>query len=121
MGNPKCIVCGKTIPKKTNTVYLYPASEKQAHGSYSQQSISCSTLHVAKEFWPRSIEQCKPFTNGRIVSVQYHNDGTVSSFGVWDGESYQDKFFHSQRCAMMQGYAAAEDGHRWRWKIPVDE
>lgn len=119
MTNPKCIVCGKPIPKVTSTVYLRETTSQHFHGEAGNVTSYSKTVFVDKDKWPKTREECAAFSNGIVVSVsrsRYDEEKRIDSFGVWDGESYENEFFHSQSCAVLQGYAAARAGHRWVWK-----
>ncbi len=116
MSGPRCIVCGKPIAKKTHTIYLRETNSNRSHGEYSDETYS-KHLFLDKDKWPKNKADCQKLTNMIVVSVQYTgSERSIYSFGVWDGQSYDDEFFHSQLCATRQGYAAAREGLRWTWK-----
>lgn len=80
---PHCRQCNKPIRKWTDTVY--PAKG------------DC-----------RSKADCQKLTNQSVVSVSYWVDGSVMRFSTWDGESYDDPYFCSGKCAEIFGYRAAK-------------
>lgn len=60
--------------------------------------------------------QLAPLTNCEITSVDYSGqprakNREVVGFREWDGESYVDEFFCTNRCAAAFGRMAAKSGH----------
>lgn len=98
---PLCRWCAKLIKKHTMTVHI--AKEPASH--HGQSSFS---RYVYPDVWPMTKADCQKLTNQNVVSVKRHHsdDGRISSFGEWDGESYDDQFFCSGPCARSMGYAA---------------
>ena len=71
--------------------------------------------HEIKPDHPRSLEDCQRLTNRRVVAIHDYGDvdrrrvGLVSWFETWDGESYLDVDFCSDRCAATYGRRAARE------------
>lgn len=96
MSRPRCLNCGKPIPKRTVSHTFWVTEWEKA---------------------PRTREEAEQLTNQQIVSVRYGNvDGVryISSFSTWDGESYSPTYGHfdSGTCAGMFAYKAANRGVR---------
>lgn len=129
----RCINCGQRIPKKTHTVRIEPpveyraattkilmgrempdlnerAAKPEGHRDVGEFS---TTIYTANP--PRTKADCQRFVNGEIVSVRRHwkDRTTIDEFSYWDGESYQDEFFHNGRCAQRFAYRAARAGVRF--------
>lgn len=117
MSGPKCIVCGKPIRKKTTTYYVREATNEKPHG-HRESSIGGTIfdLHFAAERMPKSRPEVQAVVNGTVIFHRYGAQGRIWTFTTWDGESYEDEFFHSKECAMKQGYASARSGHRYTWR-----
>lgn len=50
---------------------------------------------------PATREEAQKYTNGIITSASRSADGTyLATAHVWDGESYADEFFCTNRCAI---------------------
>lgn len=113
-----CIVCGASIRKRTVTwsIRLPRAAngviEEKLEGDIKRDAVSV-TLYTRNR--PRSKADCQLLTNQPVVSVRRWPDGYIYQFSVWDGESYESQFFCSNRCAIKQGIASAEHGHRYKW------
>lgn len=92
MAAPLCRYCGKTISKKTVTVY------------FSQN------MHDRKEC-PKDKAEAQKLFNEKVVLVRFKEiDGerSVSRVDLWDGESYRDKHFCKDLCAQFFGRMMAE-------------
>jgi hypothetical protein len=120
-----CIVCKRPIAKRSSTIYFREPNEYtpplDASWGRVHEAIPArpdghregDKLYLAQR--PRNREEAQRYVNGTIISAS--RDGAVlASVNYWDGESYRDTFFCTNECAMKQGYAAAQDGHRWVWK-----
>lgn len=60
---------------------------------------------------PASRAEAQRMFNLSIVHHRMSPDRSyVDKVALWDGESYMDKFFCSNTCAMVLGYAAARAG-----------
>lgn len=126
-----CIVCGKTIAKRTHSWYFQrPTREETANvlgrcvkigtdhppGSVDRGDFM-STIYMASEHRPGTIDELRRYTNHEVVSTRRDSLGRIDKFSTWDGESYRDPYFHANRCAERQGYASADSGDRFRWRI----
>lgn len=64
---------------------------------------------------PRTPEDCQRLTNHPVVAVHgYGNNlkkhlGLISRFETWDGESYLDEVFCTEKCAALYGRRAAAE------------
>jgi ATP-dependent phosphoenolpyruvate carboxykinase len=84
---PLCRYCGKPIPKKTDIVWFNGIKHR-----------------------PASRADVQRLVNGQVVSVSWHHDRSfIYRAGIWDGESYADKFFDTQTCAARFGRWAARN------------
>lgn len=127
-----CINCGQPIPKKTHKVYIKPPveyrpattkvimgrdmpdlSERQAKPEGHRDVGEFSTT-IYTDNPPKTKDECQRFVNGQVVSVRRHwkDPATIDEFTYWDGESYQDRFFHNGACAQKFAYWAANRGVR---------
>lgn len=110
MTGPACIVCGRAIKKRIVTTWL--RSEEQA-----ARHVGGTSYRTVPEL-PTSAEQVRRLTNAPHITKLYrYSSGEIHGFNTWDGESYQDDFFCTDRCAQRQGYAAAQHGHRYNWRL----
>ncbi|WP_066725267.1 hypothetical protein [Sphingomonas pituitosa] len=120
-----CIVCGRPIAKRTSDFFFREPVAYQPPKPHSWGGDH-NAIEAKPDGWregnsiylhqrPRSREEAQRYVNGEIISVR--RDGEVlSRVSYWDGESWQDRFFCTNRCAMDQGYASAQHGHRYLWK-----
>lgn len=104
--NRHCIVCGRAIAKRTQEVRVQPTS--------FNHTANFMTAQVQADL--HSIEDCRRYTNAPYIISTRRRQGLITAFSTWDGESYRDKFFCTNRCAMDQGYASAHHGARFVWK-----
>lgn len=97
MSAPKCLNCGKPIPKKTESTTFWVTEWRSA---------------------PRTREEAQQLTNKQLVSIRYATspEGVryVNSFSAWDGESYNPCYGHfdSGECAKMFAFKLANRGAR---------
>lgn len=106
---PLCRSCGTAIKKWTVTVYVKPEPTKFDH----PHALSRYAYTPQR---PVSVDDCRKLTNQQIVSVKRSHetlDGErtgkswIDSFNEWDGETYDDEFFCTGRCARTFAYAMA--------------
>jgi len=90
-----CIVCGRKIPKRLETMSF----------SHSDEAA------------PTSKAACQALTNKRIVAIRYWHHGRVRDASLWDGQTYTSEWFCTNNCAMDQGNASAHHGYRFLWKL----
>lgn len=132
-----CIVCRKSIRKKTTFIrfrrpvaYRAPGplgysmgqgyghdagTEEKPEGHREDDGPWGVCIYTSNP--PKTKAEAQRYANMQIVSVKRDLDPkTISEVTLWDGSSYQDDFFCSGTCAQKQGYAAARAGHRWTWK-----
>lgn len=114
MERPKCIVCGRAIAKTTKSIYFYVPGPGSDFKVGDRQGTFTVTLYVAER--PANRQEAQRHTNDRIISSRTDSHGRISTIGTWDGESYRDKYFCTNQCAMDQGYASAKHGARFTWK-----
>lgn len=132
----KCIVCGKSIRKRTNyirferplayrprqtQIVMDREMERLAERAARPEGHRIVDSHGNITFYtanpPKTKADCQRFTNHTVLAVKRSFDGqTISEFSFWDGETYEDEFFDSGKCAQRQGYASARAGDRWTWK-----
>jgi hypothetical protein len=93
--DPRCHYCGK--PLKRVTVNHY----RDTAGGFTGEFRSKAEIETAG------------ITNHRVLSVAKDEaTGIVWTFSTWDGESYRDDMFCTNRCAELMGRAAARAGYR---------
>lgn len=121
----KCIVRGKGLPKVLHYIMFrepQPACDlpkvfggmkihEKAEGDRDVY-MDITTIYTSKR--PRSKEEAQLLTNQPVIRAPVKN-GVVTQITTWDGESYQDKYFCSDKCCRMQGYASAHHGARFTW------
>lgn len=110
---PHCRCCAKPIKKVT---------EQHWFGRTRDKAEYYSIEHTAK---PLSRAEAQAITGGNVVSVSWSlkyaslgAEGTkdyIDGANVWDGETYQDEFFCTLRCAAEMGRAVAAKG----WEFPA--
>lgn len=120
-----CIVCGKPISKRTETFYFrepvtyVPPAPRSWGGMHDAIEAKPDGLREGNSAFlaqrPRDRKEAQRFVNGQIISSKRDGD-ILSSVTFWDGETYQDKFFCTNHCAMQQGYASAQQGTRFAWQ-----
>jgi hypothetical protein len=128
----KCINCGRTIAKKTNTIRFdtprafrpaghmsevmghkvgyQPERAEKPEGHREEDGFGGWTIYTSNP--PKTKAEAQRYSNHPIVSIRRWKDA-ISQFSVWDGESYEDQFFHSGKCATEFGYKAARAGVRF--------
>jgi hypothetical protein len=122
---PRCIVCGRPIAKRTATLYFrepkayQPAKPTSWGDEWPAQEAKPDGLregnHLYLQHRPRTRAEAQRYVNGQIVSSKRRAE-FVTSVNYWDGESYADKYFCTNNCAMRQGYASAAHGARYVWR-----
>lgn len=104
--DPRCIVCKRHIPKRWRSRAVYTHADRE-RGLGGRDDATADL---------RTVDEVRRITNApHIKNVQFR-DGFVRWFDEWDGESYKDKFFCTQTCAVKQGYASAQHGARFNWR-----
>lgn len=101
---PFCRYCGRPTAKRTTTVYPYTDGDRLR-------------VHPEPGERLRSKADCQKRTNQQVMSVAYHEersnlndeliDRYVTTFTIWDGESYEDDLFDTNRCAIRFARVAA--------------
>lgn len=106
----KCIVCGRNVPKSGAVDYHVNSPSTGTANHWGAQ--------VQSEVDLKSIDDCRRHTNmPYIISAARNKDGFIRRFTAWDGERYQNGgWFCTNRCAIKQGMAAAQLGHRFTWR-----
>jgi hypothetical protein len=102
MIRPLCRNCGATIHRSFTCVSFGdppPYSRYRGENPYG------------KDF-PDSIAEVERLTGRIAVDVRWRQDVErwIDWAKLWDGESYRDRHFCGQGCAMMYGYHAAKAG-----------
>ncbi|TCM37759.1 hypothetical protein EDF59_110155 [Novosphingobium sp. ST904] len=102
-----CIVCGRPVPRRSTDVPVIAPSSDFNHHYGSRVHADLKTL-----------ADCRRHTNmPYVISALKSPDGFIIRFTEWDGESYHNGgWFCTNRCAMAQGFAAAQHGQRYVWK-----
>lgn len=109
---PLCRYCGKKIAKSTI---------KHWFGDRVEFYKNSPDRHIHHGEKPRSREEAQKYINEQVISVQWsrlYQDGEllpreqqfINRVGVWDGESYEDKFFCNDDHARRMGYVVAHEG-----------
>lgn len=122
---PKCIVCGRALAKRADTLYFRepqpyrPAVPYAWGGDFPAQEAKPDGFREGNALYlddrPRTRTEAQRHVNGQIISSRRQGD-FLYSVNYWDGESYTDKFFCTNHCAERQGYASAHHGDRFTWK-----
>lgn len=90
--DPCCCNCGHAIPKRTRMIM------------FGQQNYRDERF----EGRPKTREEAQKYTNGIVTSSRRSADGSyLLSVNVWDGESYVDEFFCTNRCAISYAHNMA--------------
>lgn len=92
----RCIQCEQPLRPRTITHHFGPSPEKENH--------------------PRTAEDCQRLTNHAVFSVSGYDSNKpeewwpfISWFRTWDGETYDQIDFCSDRCAAIYGRRAAAE------------
>jgi hypothetical protein len=113
VSRPHCIVCGKQIKKRFESISFLPASGN-GRQNYDREG---NTIYLEPPLRPKTKAECQRFTNHEVISVNMDSyTGHVWSFKWWEGE-YEDEFFCTGSCARKQGYASARHGDRFTWRF----
>jgi hypothetical protein len=105
-----CIVCGRSIRKRVEVVYVIPSTCAGGSGGYDAEARLADL---------RSKEDCLRHTNlPHVIFINRWGGEFVRVFHAWDGESFESKYFCTNNCAMMQGHASAQHGNRYTWAKP---
>lgn len=96
-GQKTCIQCSKALRPRCASHRLAPNP-------------------LLDENHPRTLEDCQRLTNYPVVGLFGYGSNQprewwpfVSSFYTWDGESYEQEHFCSDRCAAVYGLRAAQE------------
>lgn len=82
---PLCCNCGGPIAKRTRMIMF-------GGSNYRDERF---------EGKPTTREEAQKYTNGVITSHRWSADGSyILHANVWDGESYVDDYFCTNRCAI---------------------
>lgn len=84
------------------------------HGE-RETSYGVTQLYLDAGSAPRSKADCQRYANQPVARIKYDANGSVDNFSTWDGESYLDRHFCTDRCAAAQGRASADHGARFTW------
>lgn len=104
-----CIVCGRDIPRRSTYVRVEASRGRQALDAYLSFHKVVADL--------RSRDDCRRHTNEPwILSHIRNEEGLIILFTTWDGETYSDPHFCTDRCAAQQGRASAHHGDRFTWQ-----
>lgn len=106
---PRCIVCDKPIAKRYTIIWFQRSREAIPNGTWINQ-----TLYLDDP--PKTKEDAQRWSNYPLDRIIGHHNGYISGAQFWDGESYMDRFFDKDKCAVRQGYASANYGDRFNWK-----
>jgi hypothetical protein len=114
---PRCRYCGGAIAKRTERKRFAaePTQYKTADRGY---------VFYGDNGRPQTAAEAQRYVNGRVVSIGRERvwndaqDATVDVgidwVGVWDGETYVDRFFCNGDHARLFGYVCARDGRATR-------
>lgn len=119
MAQPLCRFCGCKIRKLTATAY------------FGKRDSNLSQLWREYSNRPRSKEEIAKLTNLRVMHVRWTKEGQfateraghlfIERATLWDGESYIDDFFCSDKHAKAFGYLLAEKGHAtMAWQVATE-
>ena len=70
-GNPKCIVCGRAIKKRVETIWVQPVSDSAA--SFPGARVKADL---------RTRADCQRHSNHQVISVSKNRSGLVTAFNV---------------------------------------
>lgn len=123
LNRPRCIVCDKPIAKRYKVLWFQRPREAVNVGPFGgRQEAIVDGTRINDTFYlanpPRTKEEAQRFSNHTIQRIIGMHNGYISGATYWDGESYIDQFFDRDRCAVAQGYASAQHGHRYTWSTP---
>lgn len=118
----RCIVCDKAITKRLTYMWFReprpafksPFSTHPEKPDGHREGGSIVTIYLNDR--PRTKEQAQRHGNTEVIRIKRDQDGYVTEATFWDGESYRDKYFCSDNCARLQGYASAQHGNRYTWR-----
>jgi hypothetical protein len=118
---PRCIVCGKPIAKRFGALWF----QRSTDGSPASPFASATTpkpdgTRINQTLYldhpPTTKDEAARYVNQPIQRIIGMHNGYISGVTTWDGESYIDRFFCRDKCAVRQGYASAHHGDRFTWK-----
>lgn len=128
MSGPRCIVCNRPIKRKVHTYFIrQPQPATDAMPTFGLRARSAildghrETNSWSTTLWlttpPQSKADAQKLVNQTVVSVGYQKGSrSAYRFTTWDGESYEQQYFCTNRCAVDQGLASAQHGHRYTWE-----
>lgn len=97
---PRCIWCAKAIAKHTET-HWFGSGPVQHRQDPSHNHVEVITTKA----------EAQRLVNGAVVSVSRWREH-VAAVGVWDGETYADRYFCGGRCRNAYAYHVAGLGVR---------
>lgn len=96
--DPRCYYCGKPLKRSTESHY---------HGKNEHYHGFTGTYRSKAE-----VEAAR-ITNHKVMSVRKdRTTGVVWTFNTWDGESYVDDMFCTDRCGYLMGRMGVRAGLR---------
>lgn len=102
--NPLCRCCGKPIRKRTAVVFI-----KAEQSEYDKPTKFWRYAYTNGGPLPTTKAEAQRLVNEQVVSVRRSHEGsTISAVHVWDGVTYESRFFCTGNCAKDFGYLAAE-------------
>lgn len=102
---PFCRCCGKAIRKYTTVI------------SFGHEQPRREDFWESRTERPRDRKAAAAFTNQQIVSLSWCSEYAAEKYGryinkvtIWDGESYAEEFFCTNRCAQALAHSVAKQG-----------
>lgn len=110
---PYCPFCAKPLRKWTRMVALREPP-KEGSQNFRGSDWIIRLLEIPRDQWPKTKAECQRHSNQQVVSVKYDRQRNITSFGEWDGESYDCAagVFCTTGCAAAFGLAAYRAGYR---------
>jgi hypothetical protein len=102
----KCVCCERSIPRKVTRWTILTPTNLFPEGTVRADVVATTIYTHQKARTPADLTQ---FTGDHVLRLWRGRKGFVHTFTTWDGETYEDEFFCSRRCAIELGYRYAKE------------
>jgi hypothetical protein len=102
----KCVCCERSIPRKVTRWMIQSPTAMCPEGTERADAGMITLYTQRKARTPADLTQ---FTGDHVLRLWRGRKGFVHTFTTWDGETYEDEFFCSRRCAISFGYRYAKE------------